>query len=348
MLQNGGSLDTDALATDSEAPSASEGHSAPSPIEPPATVIGKIERVALREVWRHEAHNLTTWLEENIDVLNDVLDFSLTNVEREHSAGSFSADLVAEDESGGIVVIENQLERSNHDHLGKLITYVAFMDARAAIWIVSDPRPEHVRAVSWLNEAGPAAFYLLKIEGIRIGASSPAPLLTLIVGPSEEGREVGEVKKNRAERHQIFRRFWTLLLERAKTRTKLYNSVSAGDYHWIGTSAGRRGLGLNFGIVQHGATAELYIDRGRGAEDENRRIFDALHANRAEIERVYGGELTWMALEGKRACRIVQRFSGIGYRDDESRWPGLQDEMLDAMIRLEKALRPHITQLSAT
>jgi hypothetical protein len=245
-------------------------------------------------------------------------------------------------------VIENQLERSNHDHLGKLITYVAFMDARAAIWIVSDPRPEHTRAISWLSEAGPADFYLLKIEGIRIAASPPAPLLTLIVGPSEEGREAGEVKKSRAERHQIFRQFWTQLLEQAKTRTKLYNSVSPSDYHWIGTSAGKRGLGLNFTVVQHGAAAELYIDRGRGAEEENRRIFDALYKRKDDVEQAYGGELTWMALETKRACRIVQRFSGVGYRDDESRWPELHDEMIDAIVRLEKALRPHIDQLPMT
>ena len=90
---------------------------APAPAEighEPA--IGKIERVPLREVWRHEAYNLTTWLEGNIDVLNDALDVNLSNVEREHLAGSFSVDLIAEDESGGIAVIENQLERSNHDH----------------------------------------------------------------------------------------------------------------------------------------------------------------------------------------------------------------------------------------
>jgi hypothetical protein len=184
--------------------------------------IGKIERVPLRSVWPHEAYDLTTWLEENIDVLNDVLDVNLSNAEREHAAGSFSVDLVAEDDSGGIAVIENQLERSNHDHLGKLITYTAFTEARVAVWIVSDPRPEHVRAISWLNEAAPARFYLLKIEGIRIGDSPPAPLLTLIVGPSEESREAGEAKKDRAERYQIRRRFWTDLLDRAKKRTKLH------------------------------------------------------------------------------------------------------------------------------
>src|SRR5512133_2360044 len=162
----------------------------------PEPSVAKIERIPLREVWRHEAHNLTTWLEENIDVLSDVLDLELTNVEREHAAGSFSADLVAEDTSGGTVVIENQLERSDHDHLGKLITYVSFVDARAAVWIVADPRPEHVRAVSWLHEGSSSDFYLLKIEGIRIAGSPAAPLLTLSVGPSAEGREVGEAKKD--------------------------------------------------------------------------------------------------------------------------------------------------------
>src|SRR5213083_2306938 len=111
--------------------------------------IGKLERVDLREVWEHEAHDFTQWLENNITVLNDALDLALVNVDREQAAGSFSIDLVAEDEGGGTVIIENQLEKSNHDHLGKLITYTAFTEARAAIWIVADPRPEHVRAISW-------------------------------------------------------------------------------------------------------------------------------------------------------------------------------------------------------
>lgn len=95
-------------------------------------LIAKIERVPLRDVWGHEARGLTTWLEKNIDVLNDVVDIDLTNVEREQAAGSFSAGLVAEGSSGGTVVIENQLQRSDHDHLGKLIAYVSLMDARAA------------------------------------------------------------------------------------------------------------------------------------------------------------------------------------------------------------------------
>ncbi len=307
--------------------------------------IGKIERVPLRDVWKHEAHDLTTWLEENIDVLNDVLGLDLTNVEREQAAGKFSVDLVAEDASGGTAVIENQLERSDHDHLGKLITYTAFMDARVAIWIVADPRPEHVRAISWLNESSPAVFYLVKIEGIRIGDSPPAPLLTLIVGPSEESREVGEAKKDRADRYHIRHEFWTGLLEAAKQRSKLHAAVSPGDYGWLGASAGRRGLGLNYAITKHGSTVELYIDRGRDAENENAQIFEALHAHKEAIESAFGEPLSWEPLETKRASRIAHRMSTGGYRDDSSQWPTIHADMVDRMVRLEKALRPYLKGL---
>jgi hypothetical protein len=130
-------------------------------------MIGRLQRVPLREVWKHEAHDFTQWLEQNIDVLNDVLDFTLVNVEREKKTEStFSVDLVAESEDGATVIIENQLEKSNHDHLGKLITYLTAMQAKAAIWIVSEPRPEHVAAIAWLNEVAGADFYLLKIEAV--------------------------------------------------------------------------------------------------------------------------------------------------------------------------------------
>lgn len=307
--------------------------------------IGKIERVRLRDVWQHEALNLTTWLEENIDVLNSALDLNLTNVERERSAGAFNIDLVAEDDSGGLVVIENQLERSNHDHLGKLITYTAFMEARAAIWIVSDPRPEHVRAISWLNEGAGADFFLVKLEGIRIGDSLPAPLLTLIVGPSEETREVGEVKKERAERYSERRRFWTGLLEVAKQKTRLHSAVSPGEYTWVGAGAGKSGITYNYTVGQHRGGVELYIDRGQGAEDENLRIFTSLLERREEIEERYGGPLSWEPLEGKRACRIAERFNAGGYRDEES-WNEIHATMTDAMVRLEAALRPHVSRLT--
>jgi hypothetical protein len=201
-----------------------------------------------------------------------------------------------------------------------------------------------VRAISWLNDSSPADLYLLKIEGIRIANSPPAPLLTLIVGPSEEGRKAGEVKKELAEGGQIRKRFWTELLEKANQRTRLHTAVSPTDRLWAGTGAGKTGLSFNYTVTQTDSGVELYIDRGADSEEENHSIFDVLLEHKDEIERAYGASLEWQPLEGRRACRIRQRFDGGGYRD-EGRWPQIQDMMIDAMIRLENALRPQIAAL---
>jgi len=307
-------------------------------------MIGKIERVPLREVWKHEALDFTTWLEANIDILNDVTGLSLSSAEREQAAGAFSVDLLAEDEGSGLVVVENQLEKSNHDHLGKVLTYLTAFDAKAAVWIVSEPRPEHVRAIGWLNEVTPASFHLIKVEAVKIGESLPAPLLTLIVGPSEESKEVGDTKKELAERQVLRKQFWTQLLERAKQQTRLHANISPSRENWLGTGAGRSGLGLNYSVRQHDAAVELYIDTGKDADDQNQAIFDAFDANRDAIEAKFGGPLDWQPLEGRRACRIQLRIPDGGWRD-EDRWPEVHAAMIDAMIRLEAALRPHIDAL---
>ena len=307
-------------------------------------MIGKIRRVPLREVWPHEALGFTPWLEESLDVLNDVLDITLSGAEREQSAGSFSVDLVAEDDSGNPVIIENQFGKSDHDHLGKLITYLTAIDAKAAIWIVSDPRPEHVAAITWLNESATAAFYLVKVEAIRIGDSAPAPLLTLIVGPSEEAREAGKTKKDLAERSAVRERFWRQLLDRAGTETRLHSNISPRRDRWLPTTAQRPGVGLWYAVRAHDADVELYIDRGKGSDAENRAIFDRLAQSKESIEADFGERLEWQRLEGRRYIRIRRDLDLGGYRDEE-KWPEIQDAMIDAMIRLEKALKPHIERL---
>ncbi|MFC1455713.1 DUF4268 domain-containing protein [Microvirga arabica] len=304
--------------------------------------IGRLERVPLRQVWNHEAYDFTKWLQENIDVLNETLDLTLVNVDRERAAGSFSVDLVAEDEGGGKVIIENQLEKSNHDHLGKLITYFTALDARAAVWIVSEPRPEHVAAIAWLNDSSSGRFYLVKVEAIRIGQSPPAPLLTLIVGPSAETEEVARSKKQFADRYDIRHRWWSLLV--ARPDAKLHAHITPGSYSWIGTSSGVRGLNLNYVVTQDECGAELYIDRGNGADQENKAIFDQLVAKRAEIDAHFGEPLSWERLDGKRASRIRINLPG-GYRSPESEWEAIQAPLVAAMNRLEVALRPHLKSL---
>jgi hypothetical protein len=312
------------------------------------SAIGKLERVALREVWKHEAYDFTQWLQQNIDVLNAALGLNLVNVDREQAAGTFSIDLVAEDEGGGTVIIENQLEKSNHDHLGKLVTYLTAMAAKAAIWIVSDPRPEHVAAIAWLNESGNASFYMVKVEAVKIGESPAAPLFTLIVGPSEEAETVGQTKKEIAERFGIRKRWWTQLIERAAKVSKLHTHISPGEYSWLGTSSGIRGLNWNYAVTKDESAAELYIDRGKDSEAENAAIFDQLYANKSAIEAAFGGPLSWERVTGRRACRIRHTEPTGGYRSSEEDWPRIQDATISAMSRLEKALSPYLPKLKIT
>ena len=304
--------------------------------------IGRLERVALREVWRHEAYDFTRWLQDNIDVLNSVLALNLLNVEREQAAGAFSIDLVAEDEDGGKIIIENQLERSNHDHLGKLLTYLVAMNARAAVWIVSDPRPEHVATIAWMNDSSSADFYLVKVEAVRIGESPPAPLLTLIVGPSAESKAVSRTNRDFAERHELRRQWWTQLL--ARPEATLHRHISARQSNSIATTSSVPGLGLGYVIRQESWWVELYIAGAGRTGADNKAIFDQLLAHRDSIEASFGEPLEWQRLDGQIACRI--RFASPGgYRSPPEDWDGIQEKQIAAMNRLNAALQPYLRTL---
>jgi hypothetical protein len=305
------------------------------------TPIGKLQRVPLREVWKHEAYDFTQWLQQNLDVLNTALGMNLVNAEREQAAGSFSIDLVAEDDGGGTVVIENQLEKSNHDHLGKLITYVTAMQARAAVWIVSEPRPEHAAALNWLNNGTDTAFFMVKVEAVRIGDSPAAPLLTVIVRPSEEN-SVRLQKQELAERHGIRQLWWSQLIKRPGA--KLHSHITPGTYSWIGTSSGVRGLNLNYVVTQADCAAELYIDRGKDAEAENSAIFEQLQAHRTDIDGQVPYPISWEPLDGRRACRLRISVPG-GYRAPEADWAGIHDNVVAAMNALNTALQPYLKKL---
>lgn len=307
-----------------------------------STEIGRLRRVELREVWKHEAHNFTQWLEHNVDLLSDAVGLSLTVTGRERAAGAFACDLVAEDEAGNVVVIENQLERSNHDHLGKVITYLSALGAKTAIWVVSDPRSEHVGAITWLNDSSSASFYMVKVEAVRIGNSAPAPIFTLIAGPTAEIKETAAEKQDVAERMSLRKQWWATVLDLSRARSRTHANLSPNMRGYIGAGAGVRGLSFNFTVNQHEAGAELYIDMGDF--DRNKATFDQLHAQRGEIEAAFGGPLSWERLDSKRACRIAAVLDGVGYRSPPEDWRDAQEDQVDAMVRLEATLRPRIEQ----
>lgn len=308
-------------------------------------MVGKIERVSLREVWKKEAKDFTSWLFENIEVLGEELDINLTAVEKEKDIGSFSADIVAADESEQKVVIENQLEKTDHDHLGKILTYISNIDAKIAIWISSNPRPEHERAIDWLNETGSDInFYLVKVEAYKIGNSEPAPKFTVIAGPSEKTKAVADIKKGDIERQKKLLDFWNLLLEKSRQKTLLHSNISASKHTWVGTGAGKSGLAYNYVIHNKYAALELYIDRGKDSKEENKKIFDELFSHKNEIEESFGDKLDWERLDDRRASRISKRFRYAAL-DDKDKWDKLQNDMIDGMIRFEKATKKFINEL---
>jgi len=147
--------------------------------------VGFIETVAITEVWPKEDANFTPWLQSCIGELDKVLGLGLSNPRREEAAGAFRIDLVAETDVGD-VVIENQFGRSNHRHLGQLVTYLSHKEVQRAIWILEEARPEHVNAVETLNDRGVGQIWIVTVRAIKIGDSPPAPLFTVVAGPSED------------------------------------------------------------------------------------------------------------------------------------------------------------------
>lgn len=306
--------------------------------------ISRLDPVPLRELWKHEEHSFSVWLHENIQVLGDALGMRLADPQSEVTVGSFTVDLVAEEENLGRVVIENQLEATDHDHLGKLLTYLTNLEAKTAVWITPKPRPEHVRAVAWLNETTPddVSFYLVQVAAFRIGASAPAPLLTVIAGPSAEGKGFGQQKKQLAQRHLLRLKFWEGLLEQAKQKGVLtHTQRSPSKESWIGGASGRAGLGFNYVIwMDDDASVELYIDTGD--LEENKKIFDSLFSRKPDIEKTFGGPLEWERLDERRACRIRHTLHNGGLSVGEAEWGKVQEPMIDAMRRLVEALKPFV------
>lgn len=153
-------------------------------------MIGRLKQIDIRELWAHEQHHFSEWLskEENIELLNDTLGLTLTEVSKEVFVGSYRCDLVATDETTGIkVIIENQLEATDHDHLGKIITYASGLDAQVVVWIVKEAREEHRSAIEWLNNnlIKGISFFLLEIQAYKIGDSLPAPKFEVIEKPND-------------------------------------------------------------------------------------------------------------------------------------------------------------------
>jgi hypothetical protein len=151
--------------------------------------LGKLQEVDIRKLWNHEQYDFSEWLSkaENLELLNEAIGLTLSEVEKEVYVGSYRCDLVGTDETtGDKVIIENQLEMSNHDHLGKIITYASGLDAKVVVWIVKEAREEHRSAIEWLNNNTPEklSFFLIEIHAYQIGDSLCAPKFEVVEKPN--------------------------------------------------------------------------------------------------------------------------------------------------------------------
>ncbi|MBE0504020.1 MAG: DUF4268 domain-containing protein [Desulfuromonadales bacterium] len=310
-------------------------------------MVGKLAQVALREIWRHEALDFTSWLADNFDILKEQLGLDLTFEQREKAVGSFSADILAKDVAGRLVVIENQLERTDHDHLGKVLTYLANLDAKVAIWISSDPRPEHITTIDYLNEIAPTdtEFYLIKLQAYKIGSSDPAPLFTIEAGPSVERRAVGETKKQLADKDKRRYEFFERLLERCRYKTNLFSNISPVGYqNWVNAGAGKSGLMWTFEAMEKSSRVDLFLCATTA--EVNQKRFEALLAHKEEIEQRYGEPLLWEYKEGRKQqyLRSYSPLGGVGVAE-ESKWESIHNDLIDRLVRLERALREFLRQI---
>lgn len=200
--------------------------------------LGKIKEVDIRSVWAHEQYDFSKWLaeEENIRALGEELNLSLTDVDTEQFVGSYRCDIICKDElAGKSVLIENQLEQTNHDHLGKIITYASGLDASVVVWIVANARDEHASAIEWLNKHtdDDVSFFLVEVHAYTIGDSAPAPMFKIIEQPNDFVKTVkaiahkGELNEKQTNRIQ----FWTQFNDVIDLRGKPFNKRKATSDH---------------------------------------------------------------------------------------------------------------------
>lgn len=311
-------------------------------------LVEKLTRIPLKEAFTSEARELTPWLRDNIDVIGEAIGIELTNAVSEQTTGNFYVDIKAQTIDGDIVVIENQFGSSDHDHLGKLITYLTSFEAKLAVWIVERPKQEHINVITWLNESNNGCdFYLLKLEAIKISESNPAPLLTTIAGPSEESKIIGNIKKENTDQDLLRQKFWTSLLNLLPSYgVKIFaNSNTSGRYAYIAVTAGVRGMFYEIWVNQSSCRIELRIDYGKGQDELNLKALTVLLQNKEAVEKVFEGELNWAELEGFRACSIRKDYNIGGYLSPEENWQHIISEVAVGMKKLIGALNPLLSQV---
>lgn len=296
--------------------------------------LGRINQVELREIWKHEASNFTKWLAkpENLDLLSEEIDIELSLIDTEYNVGRFNVDVYAEEpNTGRKVIIENQLERTDHDHLGKLITYGSGLDAEIIIWIVKDVLDEHKQAIDWLNEITDEKinFFAIRMEVWKIGDSEPAPNFHIVSKPNNWSKSVKQsIQKTGLSEIKILQlKFWEHFKVFCHEKNLNLKLRKTNPQHWYDISIGRTDchIGLTINSQRKELACEVYIPNSK-------ETYKEFETQKLAIDNELG-KLIWMELPTKKASRIKQSIKGDFAK--EANWSEYFDWLSKTAIKFQ-------------
>lgn len=307
--------------------------------QPPPT-LGRLTPVPPREVWPHEAHNFTPWLLNNVDVLSDLLGMELALDVAEHPVGGFSLDLMGRDETTGqVVIVENQLETSDHGHLGQILTYAAGTDPTTIVWIAAAFRPEHRAAVDWLNARTDedTRFFAVELGVVRIGASDPAPSFRLVAQPNDWEKTVRATTQNETTGKQtLYREFWIRWIDLVHGDRPTWSRATRPPREsWFSMTTGVSGVTYYTSFTRRGLSSELVFESPDA--EVNTARFEALSAHRPALEEAYGASLDWQSLPNRKATRVAEYLPDADVAK-AGEWETYLRWLLDRQTRLRDAL----------
>ena len=315
--------------------------------------LGRLEKVDLRKAWKDEGLNFTPWLaeEENLRLLGETLGIQLELVQQEKEVGPFRADILCKDlADDSWVLIENQLQRTDHTHLGQILTYAAGLEAVTVIWVAARFTEEHRAALDWLNEHTDEkiSFLGLEVELWRIGDSPIAPKFNIVAKPNDWTREVraGAQRAGLTEHRQMQLEFWSAFQEYMAGRSKL-KCQKPHPHHWMNFSIGRSEFNLAAIITLWDMEAqaenphirvELYLG-GQNAKAH----FTQLERQKAEIEKQVGQPLGWYNPGEAQSCRVYLKHPANFLNRNE--WPEMHKWLKEKLELFHKVFGPRVKAL---
>ncbi|MDZ4799920.1 MAG: DUF4268 domain-containing protein [Bryobacteraceae bacterium] len=318
--------------------------------------LGRLKKVELRTAWASEPFGFTPWLatQENLQLLSEAIGIELELESQEKAVGRFSADILCKDTAtGDWVVIENQLERTDHTHLGQLLTYAAGLNAVTIVWIAQRFNEEHRAALDWLNEGTDQKIRLfgLEIELWQIGDSLLAPKFNIVSKPNDWAKTVQEAAANAGlpKLKQLQLRFWTGFKEFIEEKPSPIRCQKPQPLHSTNHALGRSGIYLASIISTWDPEAstndpeiraEVYLD-GPSAKQN----FAALYAQKDAIEAATGFPLVWRNPENKAMCNISVRHKTDVTNPDL--WPTQFEWLRQKQEKLHAVFAPMVKNLTS-